>query len=223
MHNRTYGIVGLFLIALACHGVEAQPEPVERLGETDLVPPEDFGEAKQELVLVPQRKYGVFYEPGIFRDSDPNTPDQPFVAYTLWDGNNFVVIGTFGTTVLDLSLPPGSDPTSVTFWEYAIDASCTGSALRVECSATENVYFVGNPTPFQIGLDWSMTRIVGEGSPTYAFISNDQPPAANGVDSITRPVADEATCLQVMEIIRDLLAENNVTLPNIRTSDAACD
>ncbi len=180
----------------------------------------DSGIAKQALSRDPQNKRGVWSEPGIFTDGNPSTTDSVFNSYVVWDHNNFVVIGTFGALDLDLSLPAGSAPNSVTFWEYAIDADCGGNKKQIECEATESVYFVGNPTPLVQGFGWSFTKI---NDTNYAFLSQDAPPATGGAGSITGPVTDSATCLAALSQMRGQIAANGVNLHGkVGIDDSLC-
>lgn len=168
----------------------------------------------------PQHKSGVWAEPGIFTDGNQATVDSPFNSYVVWDKNNFVVIGTFGTLDLDLSLPAGSAPNSVTFWEYSINADCDGNKKQIECTATESVYFVGSPTPLVQDFNWSFTKI---NDPNYAFLSQDAPPATGGAGSITQPVTDQATCLAALAQMRGQVTANSVNLHGkVNLNDSLC-
>ncbi len=158
----------------------------------------------------PQHKYGIYYEPGVFHDGDPATPDQPFVAYVAWDGNDFIAIASAGT--LDLS-----DLNTVQFWEYADDSACDGNKRQVECIATEFVYAPTGQLFFSQLLGWSFTTI---DSAHAAFVSQDVT-TPNGASSVTSPVRDPATCAAVLAKMRSLVTTAGVT-PDVRLRDSLC-
>src|SRR5262249_11912762 len=126
---------------------------------------------------------------------------------------------------------PHVNPSAPNFFEYAEDAACSGNKKTVNCTADEHIFGVapdGSVIPFFTqDFSWSMTSLeASEIEPTaFAFDSQDGPDTAtpnNGVRSITFPVTDRTTCLEVISEMQALLAQAGVTLTKVRVTTDVC-
>jgi hypothetical protein len=189
--------------------------------------PAEIGTAEQELIHVgsfdPQHKHGVFYEQGPFHQFGVGT--FPFGAYVAWEGNNFAVVGAFGSITVDLTQPdattfPAANPAAPILYEYAEDADCDWAPLRLSCTATEHVFFTPPGVPgFSAPFNWKMTKYPGDGH--YVFNSGD--PNGNRVDAFNYPVTGPE-CVAAVERMVDFFASQSVTFTVLDLNPATlCD
>lgn len=174
----------------------------------------EISTSEQPLINVgsydPQHKWGLFYEQGPFHQNGVGT--FPFGAYVIWEGNNFALVGAFGSILVDLTQPdaatfPAANPAAPILYEYAEDASCSWAPLRLTCTATEHVFFTPPGVPgFVAPFNWKMSKHPQDNF--YVFNSGD--PNGNRVDAFNYRVMGTECETAVARIVNFFDAQNVV-------------
>lgn len=208
-----------------------------------------IGETSEGLSSDIQRKFFVVEERGLLHSAgaDPST-DQLFATLTFWDGNSFILCGSNpGQLSYDPALPDGSGGASTVFCSYLDDPSCRTQfagtqdrdtqdrdtpdlAYGVErsgdpavskntCHGTENVFFVGVPTPFVLPLDYTYVTNIGTtpGLDTGATLDS----IGGSASAVEFRRASRPRCLAAMTKFRAFVAANHLS-PHLRLTDEAC-
>jgi hypothetical protein len=191
----------------------------------------ELGQTEQELTVHvggfdPQQKHGVFYEQGPFHQFGVGT--FAFGAYVYWQGNDFAVVGAFGSITVDLTQPdastfPAANPAQPILYEYAEDADCDWvvslTSNRVLCEATEHVFFTPPGVPgFSAPFNWKMTRLQGDSF--YSFNSGD--PNGNRVDAFNYRVLG-AECEAALERMSDFFDAQDVEFEELELDPEVCE
>jgi hypothetical protein len=165
--------ISIASLALVITGVACQGADMTTVQTDEAVTATGQTEEQLSLSLHPA---GIYEEKGYF-DSGPSA-GLPFTAMILWQGPNlkFALAGSNpGELTYDPTLPDNSGPGSTVFYDYANDGTgCTSNVSiplgvsKRSCSMTENLFFVGVPTPFTFPLDVSYTTNIGVASQPQA-------------------------------------------------------